>query len=134
DLNEVHQLHHAAVTRTHVDIVDVRRRGAILALDLNNDVVLFATVAETRDLAPAQHGFQCAPHFAHIDAHVGQLVAVHTYLQFRRVQSQVGVEVLQTGVIGQPVHQQLHHGGHFRVRSLAHDHEVDGFGGGPLPE
>ena len=93
-VDEVGQLHHAAVARAHVGVADVGRRRAVERRDLHDHVVLLAVALEARDLAAAQHRLQRAADGVDGDADVGELVAVDVDAHLGRVEPQVDLQVL----------------------------------------
>src|SRR5690606_23384405 len=99
-----------------------------------NNVVLLATVAKARDVAPAKHGFQWSANIADIYADIRQFVSIDPYFKFGCIESKVGVQILQAWVVRQLVHQLVNHGCHLRVGGLAHDDKVDWLRSRPLPE
>src|SRR5262245_66653936 len=53
-VDQVGQLHHAAVLAAHVDLHEVARRRAAAVVDLDDDVVLVAAALEAGDVARSE--------------------------------------------------------------------------------
>ena len=126
DVHEVRQLNHGAVAAAHVDIADVGWRGAIDRRHLHDHIVLFAVALETGYLAAAEHGFQRAADVVDVHADVTQFVAIDLHSHFRRIQSQIGLQVLCAGELANFFQETLDDTAQLRVRDLRHDDVLDG--------
>ena len=92
---------------------------------MHDHVVLLAILLEARDLPPAEHCLQCAPDRIDVDAHVGQLVAADGDPHFGRVEAEVRLQVLHTGVLTGLVEEAVDDALQLRIRHLRHDHVFD---------
>ena len=106
-VDQVGELHHAAVARAHVDVADVRGRGAVDGRHLHDHVVLLALALEARDLAAAEHRLQRAADGLDVDADVAQLVAVDVDAHLGRVEAQVDLQVLHAGDLARLVEEAV---------------------------
>ncbi len=99
DVDEVRQLHHAAVAGAHIGVADVGGRRAVERRDLHDHVVLLAVLLEAGDLTAAQHRLQRAADGVDADADVGELVAIDVHAHFRRIEPEVDLQVLHAGIL-----------------------------------
>ena len=86
---QVGKLDHFIVAAAHIDVGNVVRIRAIDIRHLDDHVVLFAILLETRDLAAAQHGFKRSADRFDVGADVGDLVAVDCNFELGFVEAQV---------------------------------------------
>ena len=116
---------HGVAAPAHENTLDVVGRVAPGFGGLHDHVVLLPFALVTRHQAPPKHGFHGAGDRIHPHPHIGSTFAIHLQANLRLVQSQVGIDLHKTRVLGKFVLKLAYRLRQVLVTVGGDDHEVD---------